>query len=733
MAQLKNTTVNDTGFLQLPAGTTAQRPAPANGQMRFNSTTGNAEFYNSSVGAWLSVQSRGVLATGGNAVYDIDSEGTTYRVHVFTSTGNSTFTVQRGSEVEYLIVAGGGGGSGNIYDDGGGGGAGGLITGKMVVTPQAYTITVGSGGSAGEPGGTGGNSSAFGLTALGGGGGGSHRSAGQPGGSGGGGLGYYGNDGRSYAGGAATQPGSPSGGFGNPGGGYTTGELGATFLYPQSSGGGGAGAPGGRPLASNGTGGPGGEGGVGLSLPISGILSFYSGGGGGVRRGRGGLGGGAAASFGRGAAAAPLATPNTGGGGGGGRLSGDPGAPSSGASGIVIIRYPLLSGDEIVAPAFSTKQLELDLDFAKPTTDRILSNALAYRWFATDGTNPTSQAGFDALFNVTPAGSGIDNGRTINWGTVEVRPGYISSPINFAWEVSGLLYTPITGTYTFSTRSDDGNQLTIDDQIVTAFYGGRGVPAEPGDTGTIALSAGVHRFRYRMQQGGGGAGAIVSWLLPGSSTYTVIPSTSFSVPQIQDSRQNGIYGSFFGYPSTNDVRTHRYSIRFNGASSFIQGEIDPSIFTSGVSIGAWVNRFSVTQWAGIFSNSVNTNSTALLTFIDNTNRIGINNAGVSGTNISVDLGADHLNKWIYCVLTIAGTASGSAVNVYAYKDGNLLSSSGNLSWTLTTSSQFYVGRHYTNGAQILNGDIANVSVYSRVLSQQEVQDNFNATRWRFGV
>jgi len=35
-----------TGGLYLPAGTTAQRPTPATGQMRFNTTTGSVEVYN---------------------------------------------------------------------------------------------------------------------------------------------------------------------------------------------------------------------------------------------------------------------------------------------------------------------------------------------------------------------------------------------------------------------------------------------------------------------------------------------------------------------------------------------------------------------------------------------------------------------------------------------------------------------------------------------------------------
>lgn len=39
MATLKNTTINDTGFLQIPAGSTAQRPAGSTGMIRVNTNT----------------------------------------------------------------------------------------------------------------------------------------------------------------------------------------------------------------------------------------------------------------------------------------------------------------------------------------------------------------------------------------------------------------------------------------------------------------------------------------------------------------------------------------------------------------------------------------------------------------------------------------------------------------------------------------------------------------------
>ena len=46
MASLKNTTINDTGYFQVPVGTTAERPSsPSTGMLRFNTTLGYLEIY----------------------------------------------------------------------------------------------------------------------------------------------------------------------------------------------------------------------------------------------------------------------------------------------------------------------------------------------------------------------------------------------------------------------------------------------------------------------------------------------------------------------------------------------------------------------------------------------------------------------------------------------------------------------------------------------------------------
>lgn len=63
MATLKNTTINDTGFITYPLGNTVQRPAsPASGMIRFNSTEGYYEGYNSIT--WVQLGETPIVTNG---------------------------------------------------------------------------------------------------------------------------------------------------------------------------------------------------------------------------------------------------------------------------------------------------------------------------------------------------------------------------------------------------------------------------------------------------------------------------------------------------------------------------------------------------------------------------------------------------------------------------------------------------------------------------------------------
>jgi len=290
-----------TGAFILPTGGNSARPsANISGMIRYNTSTGNPEWFSSNANVWYNFSTSYTPPAG-------------------------TYTMS------YVIVAGGAAGG---LSGGGGGGAGGFISGTAPLTVgTTYTALVGGGAPtpASSPqavGGPGAPSSFTGISpaAVGGGGGGFSSTAGVSGGSGGGGQ----NTG-----------GSGTAGQGNNGGsGYTS--------TPYVAGGGG----GANAVGVNGISSKGGNGGAGKANPITGSTigqlcgpTYYLAGGGGgggyngAAAGSGGLGGGGAAGGPGGTCANGYAgTVNTGGGGGAGIYNNGHGG--AGGSGVVIISVP---------------------------------------------------------------------------------------------------------------------------------------------------------------------------------------------------------------------------------------------------------------------------------------------------------------------------------------------------------------------------------------------------------
>jgi hypothetical protein len=290
-----------------------------------NGRLANARVYNRALTATEVLQNYGATRgrfqsyqayANGGTVTTITENGTTYRVHTFTTSG--TLSVVEGGTVEVLVVAGGGGG-GVCY--GGGGGAGGVKYDNSydLTAGQSVTVTVGTGGTnqvdqVGN-GGPGGNSVFGSITTTGG-------------GYGGGVCGNQGGNGGSGGGGSGTGGSSIAGGNGVAG----QGNNGNSSIFEGGGGGGGASSGG---LSQNR------QGGNGILFSINGTPTYYGGGGsgGGTTLLDGGLGGGGKGGIALASGVAD-ATANTGGGGGGSIISGS-GTSGLGGSGIVIVRYPI--------------------------------------------------------------------------------------------------------------------------------------------------------------------------------------------------------------------------------------------------------------------------------------------------------------------------------------------------------------------------------------------------------
>ena len=314
------------------------------------------------------------LATGGT-ISTFTSGANTWRIHAFTS--NASFVANKTLTADILLVGGGGAGGYGYGDQDtgkGGGGAGGVLWGQnRTINAGSYSMSIGQGGNY-RPNGTnstppagenGNNTTAFGVTAFGGGAGGQsdnqNWNVNNTGGSGGG-AGARNTNGTSGWPSIQTAPAGWTA-YGNAGGGGTgNGNYGG-------GGGGGAGAVG------NSSTGPsndsqGGAGGIGIDMSsyfgtAYGDQGWFAGGGSGgtyttgtIRAqtpgGRGGGGAGVSAKESTGSpnpqfyASNINGLPNTGGGGGGasedgqdssGNQAGGGSSSGGGGSGIILVRY----------------------------------------------------------------------------------------------------------------------------------------------------------------------------------------------------------------------------------------------------------------------------------------------------------------------------------------------------------------------------------------------------------
>jgi hypothetical protein len=84
-----------------------------------------------------------------------------------------------------------------------------------------------------------------------------------------------------------------------------------------------------------------------------------------------------------------------------------------------------------------------------------------------------------------------------------------------------------------------------------------------------------------------------------------------------------------------------------------------------------------------------------------------------------------INQWINLSMTYNGTT------IAAYKNGSLFGTTPSTR-TFSTGS-LIIGAGQRANTEYFSGNISSVQIYNRSLSASEVQQNFNATRARFGI
>jgi hypothetical protein len=178
--------------------------------------------------------------------------------------------------------------------------------------------------------------------------------------------------------------------------------------------------------------------------------------------------------------------------------------------------------------------------------------------------------------------------------------------------------------------------------------------------------------------------------------------------------------------------TNAGGIVFDGANDYVDVAHNSSIdLPTAWTLAAWIYRGA----SGV--------QHSILEKYDWSNGKGGYSMRITATNIlqagiTISLGGLSVNsiltispsQWYYVV----STYSSSTTNVSIYINGALNNSSSSITGTVFPSTMsLKVGARGNDAGTPLNGKIANAQIYNRALSADEVRQNFNASRGRYGI
>jgi hypothetical protein len=176
------------------------------------------------------------------------------------------------------------------------------------------------------------------------------------------------------------------------------------------------------------------------------------------------------------------------------------------------------------------------------------------------------------------------------------------------------------------------------------------------------------------------------------------------------------------------------SFIFDGSNDYIRIEMVPALRpTSQITVEVWANltNAAVNQhFIALQYNSLTDNSYVMY-YIPPFVRTIIGNGSQNMISYSANLSA---NTWYNLVQAYDGSFQRLYINgVFAASNactGNILYNS--LNDNLTIGSDYYT--NYSQGLNaFLNGKLSSAKIYNRALSAQEIKNNFEATRDRYGI
>ena len=171
------------------------------------------------------------------------------------------------------------------------------------------------------------------------------------------------------------------------------------------------------------------------------------------------------------------------------------------------------------------------------------------------------------------------------------------------------------------------------------------------------------------------------------------------------------------------------SIVFDGTNDYCQTVSNPITNNSSFTLAGWFNLTTLGVRPLIDGGNLGSGLGGYTLSIDNSNRIYMAcDAGYKTITTSI-----NVNQWYY-IVGVATFGTPYTINIYVNTNlGTTFASSNSNSMTNTLNyvrlGQAIAGR----GTRSYIGNIAQTQIYNRALSQQEITQNYNSLKSRFGL
>jgi hypothetical protein len=173
------------------------------------------------------------------------------------------------------------------------------------------------------------------------------------------------------------------------------------------------------------------------------------------------------------------------------------------------------------------------------------------------------------------------------------------------------------------------------------------------------------------------------------------------------------------------------SIVFDGTNDYANLGNILNLGYSGATLSAWIKTTANQEYATIVGKAYYGSIDGRYSLHARSNgALGIMTQAGGNIEAVSTTGLINTGNWVF-VVGVIDRISGNTLYVNGVQVGAVSGNSSASNWS--TSDNFTVGFYNNNPSGFFNGNISQVAMHNRALTQAEITQNFNALRGRFGI